>query len=146
MKTDRCVSKAARHSHPRILISCDTESLFLVTSSDGISRGVCCRASKKLQVFFFPEEGADFCINNGTLPLVRCRHNSSQGCRSEELTAPVALSLASRLHRRCPRWDGLGKSGLPSADLQGTCQNCIPVVACVLHGASLKLKIRIICP
>lgn len=47
-----CESKAARHSHPRILISCDTESLFLVTSGDGISRGVCCRASKKLQVFF----------------------------------------------------------------------------------------------
>lgn len=50
-----CESKAARHSPPRILISCDTESIFLVTKCDGLSIGMCCRASKKLQVcvFFF---------------------------------------------------------------------------------------------
>lgn len=73
-----CESKAARRSLPRALISCDTKSIFLVTSCDGINRGIGCGASRELQVFFFSEEDADFCIDNGTLPLIRCRHNRAR--------------------------------------------------------------------
>lgn len=48
-----CESKAARRSLPRALISCDTKSIFLVTSCDGINRGIGCGASRELQVSFF---------------------------------------------------------------------------------------------
>lgn len=107
-------SKAARHSAPGALISCDTKSISLVASCDGVNRGIGCGACEGASSIFFRGR-CRFYIASGTLPLVGRRHNSSRDCRSQELPAPAGLSRPHRLCSRCrtPTSPGcLGESGL----------------------------------
>lgn len=46
-------SKAARHSAPGALISCDTKSISLAARCDGVNRGIGCEARKGASSIFF---------------------------------------------------------------------------------------------